>query len=208
MTGVEKYPLQWPQGYPRKKYPEKARFGNQSFASVRDELFHELDLLLDYWERKTVVLSTNIPLRLDGIPYAGYRQPDDKGVAVYFQYKKESVVLCCDEWNKIEHNILSVAKTVNALRGIERWGVSDFLKHAFTGFTALPPPTPEPKKRQWWVVLNYQQKPGTAAWDWNGIEAQYKSLAKKLHPDVGGTVSAFQELAEAYSEAKREFKRA
>src|SRR5690349_20455576 len=131
MNAIEKYPLQWPQGYQRKKYPESSRFGNRSFAAVRDELFHELDLLLDWQERKTVVLSTNIPLRLDGIPYAGYRQPEDKGVAVYFQYKKESVVLCCDEWNKIEHNILAIAKTVNAMRGIERWGVSEFLKHAF-----------------------------------------------------------------------------
>lgn len=202
---MEKYPLQWPQSYPRTKWNEKSRFGNVSFAQARDGLFHELELLLDYQERKTIVLSTNIPLRLDGVPYSGYKQPDDKGVAVYFQYKKEATVLCCDKWNKIEHNIWAVTKTVEALRGIERWGVSDFLKHAFTGFNALPPKQPEQKK-DWWIVLGYEQRPGNQSWDWAGIESQYKSLAKKLHPDAGGTTEQFQELSHAFSQAKNYFR--
>lgn len=207
MAIAEKFPLQWPAGYPVTKWPKPSRFGNVSFAKARDEIFKQLRLMVSYYERSTIVLSTNVPLKLDGLPYASYRQPDQKGVAVYFMYGKESVVLCCDQWNKIEHNLWAVAKTIESLRGIERWGVSDFIKRSFTGFNALPP-SPEPaKKREWWVVLGYQQMPGVATWDWEGISAQYKSLAKKLHPDTGGSVSAFQELNEAYQQAKNIYRR-
>lgn len=204
-TVIDKYPLQWPIGYPRIKYPNLSRFGAQTFAKCRDEIFKQLNLMLDYQERKTIVLSTNISLRLDGIPYAGQKQPDDKGVAVYFQYKKEQVVICCDMWNKIEHNLWACAKTIEAMRAIDRWGVSEFMKRSFTGFTALPPPPPttQPKK-DWWTVFRYSQRPGTASWDYAGVEAQYKSLAKQLHPDMPtGSTVAFQELQNAFDEAKR-----
>jgi hypothetical protein len=201
---AEKFPLQWPHGYPRTKYPKKSRFGNKPFGYVRDRIFSELKLLLDYKERGTIVLSTSIPLKLDGLPYANYRQPDDKGIAVYFQYKGESVVLCCDAWDKIEHNLWSVAETIKAIRGIERWGVSDFLKRSFTGFQALP--EPEKKSTQtWWQILGYEQQPGKASWDFAGVQAQYKSLAKKYHPDTGGTVEQFQSLNNAFGEAKKHF---
>lgn len=202
---AEKFPLQWPHGYPRTKYPKSSRFGNVTFARSRDEIFSELKLLLSYQQRSTIVLSTNIPLRMDGLPYANYRQPEDKGIAVYFQYKKESVVLCCDEWNKIEDNLWAVAKTINAIRGIERWGVSYFLKRSFTGFQALPPKTEGSNPVNWWEVMGYQQRPGTATWDWAGVYAQYKSLAKKHHPDAGGSVEQFQRLADAYEKAKQYF---
>lgn len=203
---AEKYPLQWPVGYPRTKTIQGSQFGNHSFAKARDAIFNELSLLLDYYERKTVVLSTNIPLKLDGLPYASYRQPEDKGIAVYFQYKKESVVLCCDKWNKIEHNMWSVAQTINALRGIERWGVSDFLKRSFTGFNALPPSSSAPKtKRTWWVVLGYDTIPGANEWDYAGVVAQYKSLAKARHPDAGGSTEEFQELNTAFEDAKKHY---
>lgn len=202
---AEKFPLEWPTGYPRCRNPKSSRFGNVSFAKSRDEIFQQLKLMVSYYDRSTIVLSTNIPLKLDGMPYASYRQPDDKGVAVYFIYNKEQVVLCCDSWNKIEHNMWSVAKTIESLRAIERWGVSDFLKHSFSGFNALPPAQDNKKhKDDWWVVLGYQHKPESRPWDWTGVAAQYKSLAKLRHPDMPtGSTEKFQELNQAFDEAKK-----
>lgn len=200
MALAEKFPLQWPEGYPRTKHPKSSRFSNVTFAKARDEIFNQLRLMLSYHERSTIVLSTSIPLKLDGYPYANYRQPEDVGVAVYFLWNSESVVLCCDQWNKIEHNAWAVAKTIESLRGIERWGVSDFIKHAFTGFAALPPKMSD---QQWWQILGYQQQPGLGVWDWDGIAAQYKSLAKKYHPDSGGSIELFQQLNNAFQQAKK-----
>lgn len=164
--------------------------------------------MLNYQEQGTIVLSTNIELRQDGLPYANMRQPEDKGVAVYFMFKGDQMVICCDEWNKIEHNLWAVAKTIEAMRAIERWGVSDFMKRSFSGFTALPPASSTGQKRKWWQVLGYQQEPGKAVWDWAGIEASYKSIAKKVHPDVvGGSTEKFQELADAFDEAKKIYRK-
>lgn len=204
-NAATRYPLFWPVGYSRERWPSTSRFGTVSFERARSAIFHELKLL-DYAMRPdNIILSTNIPLRQDGFPYASMRQPEDKGVAVYFPYKKEAVVLCCDQWNRVEHNLWAVAKTIEAMRGIERWGVSDFLKHSFQGFNALPPKQQAPAKREWWRVFDYQACPGKASWDLAGVNAQYKSLAKTRHPDTGGSVAAFQELSQAYQEAKTYF---
>lgn len=201
---IEKFPLCWPVSYKRTRYPSRSRFGiTTAFGKARDEMFKQVEMLVSYYDRSTIILSSNVALRLDGIPYAGMKQPEDKGVALYFKYKDKQVVLCCDKWDKVEHNIWAIAKTVEAMRGIERWGVSDFLEHSFTGFAALPPPTTETQKRVWWAVMGYSQQPDTVSWNWAGVEAQYKSLAKKLHPDMpGGSTAAFQELQAAFDEAK------
>lgn len=200
---MEKFPLQWPVGYPRTKYPMEARFGSITFERSRQKLFRELEKMLDYNDRKTIVLSTDLPLRNDGMPYASAKA-NDKGVAVYFNRKGEQMVLCCDKWKKMEHNIHAICKTVEAMRGIDRWGVSDFLKRSFQGFNALPPAAHDKPKRKWWVVFEYPVMPDFIG-EWPRIEAQYKSLAKKRHPDAGGTTEAFQELVSAFVEAKKLF---
>ncbi len=82
MTVVDVYPLCWPAGRPRTRYPKRSRFG-ANFVRARNCLMHEIKLL----GGQNVVLSTNIPLRRDGLPLASYRIPINKGVAVYFLYK-------------------------------------------------------------------------------------------------------------------------
>lgn len=141
---TEAYPLQWPAGRPRTNRPQSSRF-SVSFAAARDSLFHELRLM----GAKLPVLSTNITLRQDGIPYANQRQPEDKGVAIYFEYKGKSVCFACDRWDKVEDNIQAVRKTIEALRGISRWGTGDMVDAAFHGFAALPPPAQD----KWFDVL-------------------------------------------------------
>ena len=87
---VEAFPLQWPTGHPRTSHPQRSRF-DVSFGTARDCLLHEIRLL----GGTLPVLSTSIPLRLDGLPYANHRQPDDKGVAVYFTLKGQPMCFAC-----------------------------------------------------------------------------------------------------------------
>lgn len=89
---------------------------------------------------KNAVVSTNVALRRDGLPLASAKRVDDPGVAVYFLYKGKQTCFACDRWDKVEDNIYAVAKTIDAMRGIARWGTGDMLDAAFNGFTALPPP--------------------------------------------------------------------
>lgn len=187
-SGAEAYPLHWPAGWPRTRSPQSSRFDVPSFAVVRDNLFREIKLL----GGSHIVLSTNIPLRQDGIPYANMRQPTDKGVAVYFLRKGKQMVFACDRWNKIEDNMRAIEKTIEAVRGIDRWGASEMLERAVQAFEALPAP------KSCWDVLGL--RPGASQ---SEISEAYRAKARAAHPDTGGSETAMAELNRARDNAMR-----
>ena len=198
MTEQTKFPLTWPMSYPRTKYRDKSRFGATSFAVARDALMKELGR----FGADKVILSTNIPLRLDGLPKSGMGRIQDPGVAVYFRKMLkgnwQEFVFACDRWEKIEDNIHSITKTIDALRGIDRWGSSDMQERAFTGYTALPPAASE-TKRPWNVVL------GVSKHEENDlVKRRWNELAMKWHPDRGGDAMKMSEINRAYAEFKTE----
>ena len=45
----------------------------------------------------------------------------------------------CDRWDRAEDIPLVVAKTIEALRGTDRWGAGVMVEAAFIGFAELPP---------------------------------------------------------------------
>lgn len=186
---ADAFPLSWPAGYPRTLSPRRARFGT-SFTEARDGIFHELKLM---WATG-VVLSTNIELNRNGVPYAGRAQPRDPGVAVYFVRNGKRLVLACDTWARVEDNLQAVRLSLAAMRGLDRWGCSDILDRAFTGFTALPEP---PKERSWAEVLGVDP-----SWPLHMIEQVYRNTAVQKHPDRGGSAEAMTELNRAIEMAR------
>jgi hypothetical protein len=138
-----------------------------------------------------LVVSTNLRVKIDGMLYAAdmNKKIEDPGVAVYFKYKGKDTSMCCDQYERVWENIYALAKSIEALRSIERWGVSDFLNKAFTGFTALP----SPELSNWWTVLGIMP---FASLD--QIKQAYKDKAKMHHPDTGGDVNEFHKIQRAY----------
>jgi hypothetical protein len=195
---IDAYPLTWPPGRKRTERwkREKSNF-DVTFARARDDVIHEVELLTGvkhgYGGRSATILSTNIALRRDGLPLAGQRQPEDPGAAVYFTYREQPMSFACDRWNKVEDNLRAIAKTIEALRGIARWGTGDMLKAAFTGFAALPAPG---AAREWWQVLGV---PRDAPRD--AITTAYRRLRSEHHPDKGGDAARFDEVERAYGAA-------
>lgn len=192
---IEAYPLCWPAARKRTDswHREDARF-EVSFARARDNIVREVALLAGKRPDPRIVISTNIALRRDGLPLAGQRQPDDTGVAVYFVYKKRQMSFACDRWKKIEHNMQAIAKTIEALRGIARWGTGDMLEAAFTGFAALPPPG---EARGWREVLGVGANAGRAE-----AESAYRELRGRHHPDRGGNADQFRAVQAAWEQAQ------
>lgn len=185
---MEAFPLDWPIGYPRSQKSIRSKFLNNTFDSSRKGVVNEIKRL----GGSDIIISTNLPLRQDGYPHASARQPDDRGVAVYFKWKGNQVVLACDKWDQIADNMRAIEKSIEAMRGLERWGASDILNRTFSGFKALP----EASKNSPRDVLGVS--PNASAQE---IKDAYRKKAMELHPDKPtGSEEKFHELQVAYNQ--------
>lgn len=180
------YPLEWPAGYPRTPSwkRQRSRF-KASPSHARDEIFEEVRRL----GGTGIVLSTNVRLKLDGRPYANESNPQDPGVAVYFNLNKKPICLACDQYERLWENQVAISKTIEAMRGIDRWGCSDMLNRMFTGFAQLPAPMTVP--RAWWEVLGLY--PDSCR---DAIREAATNLARRYHPDTGGPEASHERMAE------------
>lgn len=189
------YPLQWPVG--RKRTDPFRRAGatfTTTFAVARDNLVAEVRRL----GGRNLVISSNVPLRQDGLPYANYKKIEDEGVAVYFTLDGQQMSFACDRWNRVEHNMHAIVKTIDALRGIARWGTGDMMKAAFTGFEALPAPN---TKRSWREMLGVHPQER----DLVIVRDAFRRLRSIHHPDrPGGSHDEMAEINAAMAAAELE----
>jgi len=183
------YPLSWPTGWPRHKTRTHSRFGRfnrpPTVAQARDAILTELSRInIGDWN---VVISTNLPLRRDGLPYSDRSQPEDTGASVWWKRKEKQYVMACDKYNTVGDNLWAIAKTIEATRGIERWG-SVTAEQAFSGYTTLV------------------EKTGPSCWETLDISIDateqqildaYRRKARETHPDNGGSSEAFSAVVAA-----------
>jgi hypothetical protein len=216
---INAYPLTWPEGWPRTAPArrERARFnkgvrqyssqpgGNswmrKSDLSVTDGTTRILQELarLDI-DRQDVVISTNVRLRLDGLPRSSEREPDDPGVAVYWTDAtagNEPRCMAIDRYDRVADNLAAAAATIEAMRAIERHGGAQILKRAFTGFTALPAPG-QTSARGWREILGHDVANRAQ------LDERYKRLRSENHPDKGGSAETFHAVQRAYAQARQE----
>ena len=141
------------------------------------------------------IVSSNVPLRPDGLPYAQSGRLDDPGIAVYFKFKNKPLVMARDGFVSVAGNLRSLTLAISGIRQIERHGGKYMMERAFTGFIAIAPPD---WKKPWREVFGI--KP-----DWTGdISQLYREKARNRHPDAGGNDSLMAELNVAYAEARQE----
>lgn len=186
------YPLQWPDGWPRTAIGRRQYSPfKQTFTSARDGLLAELSRL----GAKQPVISSDLMLRQDGLPLARQRNPDDVGVAVYFTYKDKQMVFACDKYRNITENMHAIRLSIEAIRGLERWGASDMMERAFTGFQAIPDQSGD----AWRDVLAAH-----GIEDINVVRTNYQRLRALHHPDKGGDGTKFDLVQKAWNQAQQE----
>jgi DnaJ-like protein len=207
---ASRYPLAWPMGWKRTRHHERKRaaFAKSSTSTNYNVNGHpttrtstrpltvsdaiaRLSGELSRLGAADEVLSTNVAVRLDGLPRSGQPEPDDPGAAVYFKLGKHDRCLACDRWDRVADNIAAIAQHIDALRRIDRYGVGT-MEQAFAGYAALPPTAED-----WWLVLEVPQNAHDVQ-----IEEAYRRLIKVHHPDVGGTHDGMAKLNKAYAVAK------
>jgi hypothetical protein len=212
MSERKAYPLSWPEGWKR----SKSRIG-AAFNKTREPVYNQgqrvyqgkarlsvadaVRRVLAELERMgirddDIIISTNVPLRLDGLPRSD-QEPTDPGVAVYWQKKGQPAMRCMaiDRYTRVADNLAAVAATLDAMRAIERHGGAEILNRAFLGFAALPEKASQP----WRVVLGIE---GAATLDL--VESRFRALVKVHHPDAGGKDEDFWKLQQAREAARME----
>ncbi len=166
-------------------------------ADAVEEIYRNLKLIgVGDWN---VVVSTNVELRQDGLPYSNRRSPEDPGAAVYFKLKNKPCSLACDKWNRVEDNLYAIAKHLEALRGQERWGVGS-VDQAFAGYMALPPAGTS-VGMSWWNVLGCAHDA-----PFEIVKDAYRDKARVAHPDNGGSNDAMVAVNAAWDQARASFK--
>lgn len=194
MESTRAYPLYWPEGWPRAQswQIKVARFGDHSVAKGRRVLADQVRL----FGGSDLIISSNIELKLDGLPKSNQRQPDDRGVAIFFKRDGLDMALACDIYTTVEDNLWALCRTLDALRQIERDGSPSLINRAFKGFAALP----APDAKKWWEVLGVAEN----ATD-QEIRQAFHKLARRYHPDnkETGDPALFRQATEAYELATR-----
>lgn len=194
------YPLRWVEGRPRTTTRKNALWRHEgrplTLTVARRRLTDQVALVTRPgrpWRMTDLLLSTNIRFTASGSRdlNVSRRDPDDPGVAFYFNLDGRAHALACDRWDSVQGNIAAIAAHIEALRGQERWGVAD-LAQAFAGHVALPSP------EQWWEVLGVRR---TASID--EINRAWRERMRNAHPDQGGSDAAAARLNWARDEGRR-----
>lgn len=217
MTDEQRYPLAWPTGWKRTPYHQRRRaafhatktvFGSAradgsrpaykqkdslSVGQALDRLTGELGRL----GAARVVISSNLRVRQDGLPYSQQaKQLDDPGVAIYFRLEGKPRALACDKWLSAAENIAAIAGHISAIRAVDRYGVGT-LDQAFAGYAALPPVGGD-----WRTELGFEAGQSV---DREAIDSRYRALAAQRHPDkAGGSHDAMTRLNAAREAATNE----
>jgi hypothetical protein len=212
------YPLSWPDGWKRTqssnrtrapfnrketRYSTNAQTGQRtqsqwtkdlSVADAVGRLISELRRMgIPDWN---IIISTNVPLRLDGLPRSD-EEPADSGAAVYWKKNDKQAMRCMaiDRYTRVADNLAAIAATLEAMRAIERHGGGTILERAFLGFAALP----ERATQHWREVLGIEGNATPKL-----VEDRFRTLAQVHHPDRGGDRNKFEEIVQARDAARLE----
>lgn len=213
----ERYPLSWPEGWKRTPRSERKRaaFGkstsrydaslgrtmyagkaNLSVFDAVQRVQRELEAL--GVREGDAIVSTNIPVRLDGLPRSDRAEPQDPGAAVYWLKKSRRECMAIDLYDRVADNLAAIAASLEAMRAIKRHGGAEILDRAFQGFAALPE---KAGGKGWREILGFEHltTPTEAM-----VKDHFRERVKTAHTDAGGNRDDFEALVWARDAALRE----
>jgi hypothetical protein len=193
-AGLKVAPIgQWPGAQTRDR--RRSQF-DSTMSSTMGTLTRELEQL----GAKNVELQVAIPasqFRLDGYPRSTARA-EHPGIILTLDSRHGALSYPCDTFDRWEDNLRAVALALEALRKVDRYGVTK-RGEQYRGFLALEA-TSEPagfadaeSAVEW--LLDYADEHGVEV----SVERALRRAQRKAHPDLGGDAATFQRvsLAEA-----------
>ena len=195
---------------PLERWPGERTRGRQH-DRFKSNYIRTLDLLeceLKWLRAKDVVIQsgfTRQQLRNDGWPRAGER-PTDPGIIISFQSPKGPLSFPCDRYNDFQANIRAIALSLEALRAVDRYGVTRQAEQ-YKGWQQIEAPG------SWKGFKNSEDAARFLCIKAYGTDSEneirnliedaefrknaYRRAASKLHPDQGGSHEEFVLLQES-----------
>lgn len=148
-----------------------------------------LDLLrreLRHLDATDIVIGCGLreeDIRNDGWPRANAREPSHPGVEISFKspVSGQRLVYASDACQRWEHNVRSIALGLEALRAVDRYGITR-RGEQYAGFKALPAGSGPSAERGRVLIREH-----------GGVVAALKAT----HPDHGGDAAAFADVQAA-----------
>ena len=187
---AQAYPLQWPQGFPRSKWREPSRF-QTGYDNALGNVQRSLKLFASDSGKKIehAIMSSNVTLT--------DARPADPGVAVWFVWDGMQVAIPVDRCDTPAKNLQAIHHIIEARRVELRHGTLALVRATFQGFKSLP----APEGKHWREVLKLGND---SRIDSTMIDRAYRDLAKRAHPDAGGSAERMAELNNARDTALSE----
>lgn len=198
-------PLNWPARLKRTEKRKSAAFSMRGSAALA-----HLEKQVALFGGRNLMISTNLRVgRYTREIVISDPNPSDPGVAIFFDRGGKEMCIACDRWAHVIDNIRAIGLSLEAIRGIERWGTEEMVDAALAGYAALPSgevamavATVQDPADPWWIVMG-MRKDSTR----EEVHREYRSWVRIHHPDAGGDPERFREVTEAYQQALAEVQR-
>lgn len=199
MQRLENKMSQWPTNLTVKPiidWPGKMTRTRQrsNFSSTHSATLSLLATEMKMINAKDPILQVAIPrgkFRIDGRPYADAR-PEHPGVILTFSTKHGALSYPCDRFNHWQDNLRAIALSLEALRKVDRYGVTKSGEQ-YKGFLAIEAPTGS----------EFVSEAAALGWleDFTGSSGDPHVLLRRAqriaHPDMGGRPEDWEKLQKA-----------
>ncbi len=202
----------WPRAFAQDQRPSQ-------FSSTYSSTLQLLEKELNFIDARHVVIELAVPsdqIRNDGLPRSTAR-PTHPGVIVSFdlpcyingKWATRPLNMPCDSFTKWQDNLRAIALTLEALRKINRYGVTQGGEQ-YKGWAALPEPEPKTDLAKVGDAVAFVARhsetgiaPSKLLKSAEQTKNAYRAAARRLHPDVGGNEEDFKNLQTAYETLNR-----
>lgn len=160
---------------------------NQGWVVCRDRLMETIAK----WQKRNKAADVSIECPAAPRYQSAFGNKADRAVSVTFSagtHANRTVTV--DRFERPVDNLWALAVGLDAVRLNELRGLDDVARQVYQAL-------PAPKRRDPYEVLGV--RPDAPA---EVIKASYQALARKAHPDAGGSTERMQELNEAWAAVK------
>lgn len=197
--------------------PADRRRSRWAFKAGWSDTLDLLERELRHLDARDVVLEADFreqDLRLDGMPRSNARQPIDPAVRVAFDSKHGALVYAADTCEFWQHNVRSIALGLEALRAVDRYGISRRAEQyrgyrQIGGGPAIVTDAPLTRTAAAQVLVDAMggldldpEAPFVSAYTLEiagpeVLRRVARVARRRTHPDAGGSAEAFQRVEDA-----------